>query len=263
MKSIKYTLLAATAMISTSVFAVTPQEIVENYFENTGGKSAWAAISGVQFEGEVKQGPMTIPVTLVQLKGGKTFTKFAVQGKEFMQGVFDGEVMWSTNFMTMKAEASDSEATQNMKLNANDFPIDLFNYDKKGYGLELIGNEEIEGTDTFKLKLTKEQQTVEGKKVDDITYYFMDAEAFVPLMVEREILTGQGKGSIMQVKFSDYQEVEGLYFPFTIAQGIKGGPSNPISFTKVSLNPDIDPSIFSMPVVVEEKAATRTSKSSN
>jgi outer membrane lipoprotein-sorting protein len=263
MKTIKFTLLAATAMLSTSVFAVTPQEIVENYFENTGGKAAWASISGVQFEGEAKQGPMTFPVTLVQLKGGKTYTKFAVQGKEFMQGVFDGEVMWSTNFMTMKAEKSDSETTENMKLNSNDFPIDLFNYDKKGYGLELIGNEEIEGTETFKLKLTKEQQTIEGKKVDDITYYYMDAEAFVPLMVEREILSGQGKGAIMQVKFSDYQEVKGLYFPFTISQGIKGGPSSPISFSKIALNPEIDPSIFSMPAAVAEKAAPAKPSSGN
>nr|WP_290941299.1 hypothetical protein [Haliscomenobacter sp.] len=40
---------------------------------------------------------------------------------------------------------------------------------------------------------------------------------------------------------SDYQEVNGLFFPFALGQGVKGAGSQPIVITKIELNPQVDP----------------------
>ena len=70
---------------------------------------------------------------------GRIFTKFELQGKEVSQGVFDGEVAWGHNFMTMKPEKSDNETTENIKRESVDFPDAFLNMEKNGYKAELLG----------------------------------------------------------------------------------------------------------------------------
>jgi hypothetical protein len=55
------------------------------------------------------------------------------------------------------------------------------------------------------------------------------------------------KGQIQYVTMSDYQEVSGIYFPFSMNQGIKNGPSQPIAMDTIELNPDVDAAAFTFP----------------
>ena len=50
-----------------------------------------------------------------------------------------------------------------------------------------MGKESIDGTETYKIKLVKEPVTVDGNKEDNITFYYFDADNFVPLVSESEI----------------------------------------------------------------------------
>ena len=227
--------------------AQTADEIVDNYFEATGGYEAWSNIKNLKMSAKVNQGGLEIPLVVVNTKDGKQYTKFSLQGNEFMQGVFDGETLWSTNFQSTKPEKADAESTSNMKLNANDFPSSLYDYKKKGYKLELEGEETIEGTETFKLKLTKEPVTIDGEQMDDIVYFFFDKETFVLLAEEEEIARGQAKGMISQTIYSDYDEVEGVYFPFSISQGIKDQGNQAIMIESIEANIAIDDSVFDFP----------------
>ena len=157
--------------------------------------------------------------------------------------------------MTMKAEKSDAEATANFKLNTNDFPDSFIDYKEKGYTVELLGNETIDGTDTFKIKLTKEPITVDGNQEEDVSFYYFDTDNFVPIAVQSEVKTGQAKGMVQEVTFSDYQEVDGLYFPFSMTQGVKGQPGSPLTIESIVLNPTVEASAFAFPdeIEVEEK----------
>ena len=66
-------------------------------------------------------------------------------------------------------------------------------------------------------------------------------------------MEGPGKGMISEVKMSDYQEVEGLYFPFSMTQGVKDQPGQPITIESIELNPSIDDSEFNFPESTEEE----------
>lgn len=248
MKPLKLLALAVICVLNVPTFAQTVDEIITGYIENTGGLDAWSNLKGIRITASVNQQGMEIPLEIVQLADGKQYTKITFQGLEIFQGVFDGSTMWSTNFQTMKAEKSDDETTSNAKLDANDFPESFLNYKEKGYTAELMGTETVEGTEAFKIRLTKEPRTIDGEQVDDISYYYFDSEAFVPIMQEMEVRQGPMKGSIQQVTFSDYQEVEGLYFPFSLTQGIKGGESAPLKVEGVEINPTIDDKVFAFPV---------------
>ena len=110
MKRMKVMVLALIFAVSWAQ-AQTADEIVKNYFENTGGYENWGALKGVKMNFKVNQGGMEIPIEVVQLADGKQYTKVTVQGTDIMQGVYDGDVLWNTNFQTMKAEKADAEVS--------------------------------------------------------------------------------------------------------------------------------------------------------
>lgn len=244
-------LLALTVAVSTlGLKAQTADEILAKYFENTGGIKKWEALNAVSFKAKINQGGMEIPLEIIQCKDGRSCTKISFQGKEIKQGVYDGTTLWSHNFMNMKAEKSDAEATENYKRNIGEFPDPFLGYKARGWKVEYIGKETVDGAETFKIKLTKSPVKVDGVEKENVAYYFFDVESYVPVMQESEIKEGPGKGQVQQIKMSDYQEVNGLMFPFSISQGLKGQGGQPIVISSVSVNPTINDSDFKYP---EEK----------
>jgi hypothetical protein len=123
----------------------------------------------------------------------------------------------------------------------------LVHYKNLGYSATLLGSEKIEGTDCHKIKLEKKTMLVDGKEVPNVEYYYMDKESNVPVLVETEINSGEMKGKISQTKFSDYQEVNGVYFPFSTTQGLKDGESQTIQFEKIEVNPTVEEGVFAFP----------------
>lgn len=239
--------VALSAMFAAQ--AQTADEIIKKYLENTGGEAKWRAVEGMRMKANLKMQGMELPMESLQMRDGKSYSSVNFQGMTFNQNVFDGTTLWSTNQMTMKPEKSDAESTENYKLTAAaDFPDPFLDYQKKGYKVEFLGKETVEGTETFKLKLTKKPIKVDGKDTENVSIYYFDAENYVPLVFESEITSGPAKGMISQTKMSDYQEVNGLMMPFSITQGAKGQPGGvTINTTTVELNPKVDPKIFAFP----------------
>ena len=243
MKTLKLSIIAALFSItSTTSFAQNADEIISKYITTIGGAEKLKALKGVKMEMSVNAGGMEIPVELVQQPGGKMYVKINLQGKELTQMASDGTTMWTTNFMTMKAEKADAETTENAKLSNQDFPDALLDYKAKGYSAEYVGKETKEGTECFKVKFTKKPVTVDGVKTDDVTYYFFDTENNLPIATEAEIKEGPMKGQKSVSTMSDYQEVDGIYFPFAMNQG-----GQDMKVTKISFNPVVDDKAFAFP----------------
>jgi hypothetical protein len=244
MKTLKLSvILFAFSMLGTGfVSAQTADEVISKYITTIGGAEKLKALKGVKMELVTNSGGMEIPVEIVQMVGGKMYLKFNLQGKSITQMASDGDVMWSTNFMTMKAEKSDAETTANAKLSNADFPDEFLDYKSKGYSAEFVGKETKEGTECFKIKFTKKPIMVDGVKTDDVSYRYFDTENYLPIMMESEIKSGPAKGQKSISTMSDYQEVDGIYFPFSMNQG-----GQVLKVKKVILNPVVEDKIFTFP----------------
>jgi len=249
MRRILYSLAATFLFLFfvNSTIAQDVDEIINNYFKNTGGIENWKKLEGVKMSAKMNQGGMEIPLEIVQLKGGKQYTKISMQGMTFMTNVFDGEVLWSTNMQTMGAQKMDAEMTEMFKKQNKHFPDPFLNYKEMGYNVEYLGAETIDGAETLKLKLTMEPVTIGGQETENVIYYYFDKEKFIPVALESEVKAGPQKGVVQLIKFSDYQEVDGLMFAFSMAIGIKDGPSQAMTFDSIELNPEVEPGIFAMP----------------
>ncbi len=244
---IKLLAMVACMAIGSALYGQTVDDIIKNYFENTGGLAKWKALTGLKITAKVNQQGMEIPLEIVQLKDGRQYTSISFQGMTIKQGVYDGTTLWSTNFMNMKAERSDAEATENFKQEIGDFPDPFLNYKERGLKAELVGKETIEGTECYKIKLTKKPIKVDGVATDNVLFYYFDTENYVPVLMESEIKTGQAKGMTQQITWSDYQEVDGLMMPFSMSQGVKGAGSQPLTIIAYQVNPKVDNSIFKFP----------------
>ena len=257
-----YILIVAVCFVSAFSYAQTADEIIDGYFEATGGKDAWSKLENIVISAKVNQGGMEIPLEIVQCKDGKSYTKVSVQGMNIMQGVYDGENLWNTNFQTMKAEKATSEDLENHKKSLGDFPDALFDYKGNGYAAEVVGKESFDGTEAHKVKLTKNPMLVDGEEVENIEFYFFDTETMILLGSESVMQAGPMKGKTAQAKMSEYDEVDGLYFPFSMSQGEKGGMSQAIKIDKIEVNAEIDESLMAFPAApataapMDEKAPT-------
>jgi len=221
-------------------------EIINTYYETIGGKK-WDAVKGIRMTANVDQGGMTIPVEVVSLRDGRNYTQITLMGNTMTMAAFDGKTSWTTNYMTMQAEESESEDSENARRTAKEFPNALVNYKEHGYTATLLGLEKVDGAECHKIKLEKKTALVDGKEVPNVEYFYIDKENNVPVMTETEISSGEMKGKIAQTKFSDYQEVNGVMIAFSNTSGIKDGQSQTMQFEKVEVNPQVDESKFSLP----------------
>ncbi|NPT60350.1 LolA-like protein [Paraburkholderia elongata] len=76
---------------------------------------------------------------------------------------------------------------------------------------------------------------------------WVDAQSFLDVKYDREARGPRGPVTV-QVKYSDYKDVEGLQIPFTIESGVAAaGKSDKLTIEKVSLNPPLDDGMFTRP----------------
>lgn len=227
--------------------AQTAQEIIATYLENTGGEDAWQEIKSMQMTGLAGMGPQEFPFTQSVMADGRMAIQIDLQGQKFTPQAFDGEQMWGTNFQSMKAEAMDAETSSNFKKESKDFIDTFLNYKEKGYTLALLGSETVEGTDTFKIQVTKSPIIVDGKEEPSVSTFYFDKENFVPIMSEAAINSGPQKGTITQTLYSDYQEAGSIYYPYSLTVKYNGQVGQTIKVEKIVINPKLDESIFKMP----------------
>ena len=118
----------------------------------------------------------------------------------------------------------------------NDFPDSFVDYQKRIWN-RISGKETISGAETFK-KINKRACFCWWYKRRKI--YFFEPEYFVSIAIQSEIEPGLAKRMMAEATMSDYDEVDGLYFPFAMTQGIKGQPGAPIAISKIELSPTVD-----------------------
>ena len=146
----------------------------------------------------------------------------------------------------MMPEKAEAETTENHKRQIGAFPNALLNYKALGYTVELQGEETKEGVECYKIKMTKKPQLVEGEEVENVEYYYIDKENFVTIVQEQQVMSGPMKGEMVATLLSDYQEVDGLYFPFSITNQTSQG-NLVVNMENVVLNPKMDPTVFAFP----------------
>ncbi len=218
-------------------------EVLGRYYEAAGGVEKMKSIMTRKMTGRMQVGPgIEATFTMFGKRPSKMRMEFTVQGMTGVQA-FDGEVGWTISpFMGQTdPEPMPADLVRTIREDA-DFDGPLIDYAAKGHAVELLGKEDVQGTDTYKLKLTL--------KDGQVTYYYLDSEYFLPIKTEAR-RTVQGMDINAETFMSDYKSVEGMMLPFSIEIAGQGPQVQSLSIESVEFNVDIDDQVFVMPEKVK------------
>jgi outer membrane lipoprotein-sorting protein len=225
--------------------ALTVDEILSKYFAATGGLDKWKALKSRTAVGKAMFGPgQEFPMTVYEMAPNKQKTVVNVQGTELMLNVYDGKDAWMLNPLQGGKDPVKLDDENAKDIKDEEFEDDFIDYQKKGHEVTLEGTEEIDGVKCYKIKLVKNKN---NPKDDSTEIHYFDAENFVPIVVVSYIKSGPMKGTEIKNYLSDYQDIDGLMFPFSMEQKVNGQPGPKITLEKITLNDVKDESIFAFP----------------
>jgi hypothetical protein len=234
MKQIKHITMGLIALlVSASVIAQTADEVINKHIDAIGGAANWKKVNSMRMEATVSAQGMDVPVIIYQVHNKATKQEYTVMN---MTGysIITSEGGWNFNpFMGQTAPEPMTADEVKVGQDQLDLQGEMLDYKQKGHSVELMGKEDVDGTECFKLKLTRKSGRESIYLIDPKTYYAVRSISKV---------TVNGQEVNQTVNLSNYQKLpEGIVVPFTMENG--SAPA-PINLTKVEVNPKIDESVF-------------------
>lgn len=233
-------LVAALPAALLAADAPTVESLIEKNLETRGGRGALEAVDSARLTGTMNVQGMELPMTLEWKAPAKFRLEMSFQGSAIVQA-YDGTTGWMINPMmgTAAAEKMSAEDTAQAKEQA-DFHGPLLNPKEKGFTVEYMGEEEIEGTPAHKLKITNDA-------TGDVTYTFLDTEYFLEIKSQTKRTT-RGQEIEADTSIGDYKEVGGLMMAHSMDATMSGGMGAwTMTIEKVELDVDLPDSRFEMP----------------
>jgi outer membrane lipoprotein-sorting protein len=232
MKRLSVLGLFVASLLFGTVQAQTVDEVVNKHIEAIGGKDNWMKVNSLKSEAVMNVQGMDIPMTIYQVNNKASRQEFTAMN---MTGYFitRQDSGWTyMPFMGQTAPEPMPADALNMAKDQLDLQ-DLLDYGTKGHKVELLGKEDIDGTEAFKLKITSKLGNEKTIFIDTKNYYMIRAIAKVSV-----------NGQVVEAAsdFSNYQKLpEGIVVPFTLQTAQSPAPMN---FKKYEVNPVIPDSIF-------------------
>lgn len=245
--------LAVAAVFTLPAAAQTVDEIIAKSIEARGGEAKLRAVKSLRLTGKIEVGPgMLAPVTMIIKRPGMVRMEFTVQGMTAIQA-YDGKQGWDIVPFQGKKDA-EPMAADDVKELEDQADIDgaLMDYKTKGNTVEFLGKDKVEGSDAYKLKVTKKNGIIETSFID------ADSGLEVKSVTKTKI---HGNDTEVETTYSDFRNVEGLIVPFSVETGAVGSTQKQkITIDKIEINPEVNDADFHMPAPAPAEQAKPADK---
>ena len=216
----------------------TADELISKYIQHIGGVKEWSTIKTMVISGNYNYGGMVFPFK--SFSKAPNLYKYIVtsNGKSFEQA-FDGVQGWKIdgfNNETKKTILTGSAA----RAMSNEADVELessfIDYQKKGNAIIFEGEDSVEGTRCFKIKLIR-------NNVDTETYHFNEATYE---LAEKQAVSKNPEldSSVVNIFYDDYRTVEGIKIPFKSVSKVGDQTILTIMVQKADINVNIGNSEF-------------------
>nr|WP_294905716.1 hypothetical protein [uncultured Lacibacter sp.] len=237
MKNVKLFSLFIVAAFSTAVVkAQTVDEIVAKYIDAIGGAANWKKVTSMVQTGSmsVQGADVTVVRTVLHSKGSRQ--DISLMG---MNGYMIITPTAGWNYMPFGGQTAPEPMTaEDLKQGQDELDAQgsLLDYKTKGHTVELLGSEDVDGTDCFKLKVNLKNERSET--------FFIEKKGYTLI---KSVGTRSANGQEMELTttFSNYQKLpEGIVVPMTLNVPLGPGMNADFTISKVEVNKAIDESIF-------------------
>jgi hypothetical protein len=232
MKIIKSVILFICVLFSLhSVYSQTIDEIVTSHINAMGGADKLSSLHTLRMTGH--ENILGTDVTVVTSKSHLTGMRVDIS----VMGAENYEIVTPTGGTTFLPFQGMSEP---MAMNADqlkalqsqlDVQDPLLNYHDKGTTVELLGGEQVDGENSYKLKLT-------FSNGHTINYYISARTGYLVKISGNMNINGED--TQIETSFSNYkQNSDGYWFAYTLTNHMSN-----TDYTNIETNINIDPNIF-------------------
>jgi outer membrane lipoprotein-sorting protein len=214
--------------------AQTVDELVAKNLQAKGGLAKIQSIQTIKQTGHMVMQGVAGVLTMYGKRPNLVRQEIAL-GNQTVINAFDGTTAWIVNPLAGSTAPTVLSGPQaDVIKEQSDFDGPLVNYRQKGYRIELVGEETLNGRQVYHLTLTD--------KAGQIQHYYLDAQTGLEARVVSD--TEMGK---LEQQLSDYREVDGVKMPFSVTTLVNGLPMGQITLDTVQVNVKLDDSMFRMP----------------
>ncbi len=205
---------------------LTANKVIEDYVKALGGCEALKNVNDVAMNATMKIQGMAMEIVSYQRQPNQSCVETKMQGNVVSRQVFNGEA--AKVMSPMGEQKIEGDMLEKMKYDSYLFPE--LQFAELGFTTELLGVEDVEGQDAYKLKVVSPAGS-------EKTVYFSRESG---LKLKEVSQTPQGN---MATLITEYMDVKGIKFPKTMNQTF-GPQSFDVTFETIKVNEGIEASIF-------------------
>lgn len=223
-----------TILVSGQLMAQTVDEVIAKHINAMGGTERLLALKTSVSEASLDVQGMAIPVKMTQVHNVGQRIDINAMGMEnfIIQTPTEG---WT--FMPIQGQASPEPTAPELvkeTSDALDLQGALLNYKEKGHTVELVGKEDFDGVECFKLKVSMKNGMQQTLLIDPSNYYIIKA-------ITKS--KAGGKEVEQEQTFSNFVKNDaGYVFPYSMT----GFGPGELKISKIELNVPVDEKIFKL-----------------
>lgn len=233
MKQVRLVLSLLVMVVALGAQAQTLDDIIDRHLEAIGGKAQLAELKSIRMECNMSVQGMDIPFIMTRVHNTGQRVDISAMG-------MDGYVITTptegwTYMPFMGQTAAEPMPEEQVKEGVEELDVQglLYNYKAKGHTPALLGEENVDGTACYKIKVI----TQSGKE----RTYFIDTKNYY---IIRSVAKAFVMGSEMELtqNFGDFKLTDGGYtMPHSISGAFGQGD---LTVTKYEINKTIEPALF-------------------
>jgi photosystem II stability/assembly factor-like uncharacterized protein/outer membrane lipoprotein-sorting protein len=235
--------ISVPCLFAPPVQGATVDELVAKNLQARGGAAKLAAISSLRLTGKIVLGfgdrNFEAGWGQLQKRPGMIRTETTLQGLTEVE-TYDGHDAWTLDPFQGRRDAQ-KDSADDARDRARDADIEgpLVRWREKGHRVEYLGTEDVDGTPAHKLRV--------NLKDGDTQYVFLDPDSFLEIRVET-VSHARGTEQIREADLGSYEQVQGVWIPFSIDAGRKGQPRTArLTIERAEANVDSDDTTFRFP----------------
>ena len=241
-------IMLAVALVAPAAFtqempatAPTLDELVAKNIEAKGGAQAVHALQSLKRTGTllVNEGKIRLAYTQTKKRPLEVRTEATLQGMTAVQA-FDGKEGWQISPFQGRKDPERMSA-DDVKALMEDAEMDgpLVDWKEKGSMIEYVGREDVDGTNAYKIKVTR--------KNGDINFVYLDPDHFLEIRILTQRIQ-QGALVETETDLGDYEKINGVFVPTSVDAGGKGdADKQKIVIDKAEGNQPVDDAVFHFP----------------
>ena len=216
---------------SAAASNMTVEEVLNNYINALGGKDKLLKVRDLTMNMEAEAMGQKIEMNLVQKSPGKVYQAFIMQGRK-QETIFDGE----KGKLVAGGQTTPMPKAQIASTKEQAILFTEMRFDELGYETKLVGTENINGKNVYVV----ETVSPEGKKET----LFFDTKSHLKIKESSIVPNQVGQIQTISTELSDYQEVDGILFPFR--RKLTGAAPIPLDLkvTKLIVNSGVSDDLF-------------------